>query len=1453
MGINDQNKAARRGTSRMLCPGCCWTAVLLLHAVFSTSADATTADEMTEITLRWGESEQDEENQTYVRIGAPAPLVLGDRSPTVDRQVVQAYKLFFRLLHERTGGIQINGKAAPVELTLVDDQGSPEGVRKATEYLVYSKNVSLLLAPYGSGHLLRPAADVAHDSSSVLMVHSLPDPTLLVGRPQLFGMLGMHGTTGSVLPVLRDRGAKTMAYVAEESDVLQDVCAKIAEQATQGGMQFSGHSVVPAAATRAEIGAALQELQPLETDILLGCVHRQVCHQMINELVELDFNPKALVLTMCVTQPDFLGAVKEAGQFVMGTASWDPGVGWQSASLPGLGATEFFDEYTKAYDGMLPVPAAAAAFAAAEVLFQGVQLANSTDAQKVAAAMATMDLETIYGRVDFSQSRGVRMTQRLLQHQMSAFPFVVGPEDDFAEQTLVYPKPGWKETRCLSQVTAIDNHGKVVRLNMSRAEKLTQPCGPCPPGLVSRFDFDLRVRICVACGGGLEAAQSPDSDGQVSCVDCGEGFFKAASSENPFCEVCPPGTHQTKRGQRQCAQCPPGKFSASQGAIECSVCQQFPASDGRPSYNSLWGQTSCKPCPVNGICEERDGLFVDFTNKDGYAILIAPGKHLDESSLLKCAHGGGEACRARGQCYKDPETGEEAMEGPMCGRCRKGFGRISQQGVCRKCPETMAKLFLGWLSQATLLALCTAAVCLLDAGTNYQTLRNSETVIMRQIYHWAHMAAVVFSATSLPLPFGKDTQYLATWLGFLSGLSPKAAGYHANDCAAQMVFPGKPFYQVQPVMGAMGMPLWLAMTYFFFRFLDCFTAWFVGRPHRRPTVTTLVLIPLYIIQPRITVITFGPLACHHFDEPRLWLDTEVKCLSSSYRDSALVSALANFTVSVGLPAVFGVILWYHKQRGDLQDAAVLRKIGFLCSGFNRRGYYFEVVFMVRSVIFLIVGAMPGMSSADPTSDSAIRTSLLFLLTSFFLALHFLIMPFDRSGYFQLEKVEGAALIALFGTSLIQTYVFVTMRDNLIARFELRLQLASAVAVMLHLRFLWFACWGLVRNTIREQSRLAILDHGCIEVTKDGLRVVNLSYKARGLMHYIFVELVQRHVHRGAILSYEGLVAALQRAAVQAYYHRVLEKKAAQRDLGQSSADAFTTWFARIFRLEEEAVERLQYSVRRKLRRAKQTLQRSHDVFSRGLVFILRPSSSPLTEYQGDNQRIEEDLDILRRFSHDAVCRTYGEYFTVDELYLALLALGDKEVCDLALPPAEERPPLQKKSKALSPAISPREPRMKPLSPRMVTGTLDSEHVLMTELRAERRRCAALEEQLGELREQPPPDASVASSRLASSRLEAAALEAMSVNRAASRAPGAGGVEISVKRSRDSRDLIQVISYDDEDDGDETDAVQPGLQSNVSLTFWGAHSVKLRSSSDTSHISSGTLSLEIRSARTTSTS
>ena len=42
--------------------------------------------------------------------------------------------------------------------------------------------------------------------------------------------------------------------------------------------------------------------------------------------------------------------------------------------------------------------------------------------------------------------------------------------------------------------------------------------------------------------------------------------------------------------------------------------------------------------------------------------------------LFRCNHGHGLACRKGGQCYVDPESGEEAMTGPMQLRLERWVG-----------------------------------------------------------------------------------------------------------------------------------------------------------------------------------------------------------------------------------------------------------------------------------------------------------------------------------------------------------------------------------------------------------------------------------------------------------------------------------------------------------------------------------------------------------------------------------------------------------------------------------------------------------------------------------------------------------------------------------------------------------------------------------------------------------
>lgn len=365
------------------------------------------------------------------------------------------------------------------------------------------------------------------------------------------------------------------------------------------------------------------------------------------------------------------------------------------------------------------------------------------------------------------------------------------------------------------------------------------------------------------------------------------------------------------------------------GSVDCQACPEG-------QYGPDYGTANCLPCPMGGLCiKDEAGLYSNFTNKDGWFLFEDKEHHTLDGhkavKLIRCYHGNdGSACLAGERCHIDPDTGEEAMEGIFCGKCRKGYGRGSPTSVCRKCPSVEASFFLSVLN---LLILCLVAqlVYYVILKTDLSKPKNIGAVILKQLLNYLGMTTVVLTVCDfkIPLRLGHFEEVIEV-LRVIFATSTADFAVHAGYCFADEIMAPENLYVI---CGLIWVPLHvLAISSFFFAY-----RWYAQFKHfdhviRRDKLLTLLIVHLFLVHPRNTELSLSAFHCVHLDKPRLTVNLEVDCQSDDQNTWQYLGAMGFCLYSFGIPLILWFLLRHYKLTGRLLQASTINTFGFLYSG-----------------------------------------------------------------------------------------------------------------------------------------------------------------------------------------------------------------------------------------------------------------------------------------------------------------------------------------------------------------------------------------------------------------------------------------------------------------------------------------------------------------------------------------
>ncbi len=378
-----------------------------------------------------------EEEERTIKIGAAVSET--GRYAQEGEYTRQGYVTWAEWVNDEYGGIEVGGDRYDVELVMYDDQSDTEKTAELVERLIEEDQVDFLLGPYSST-LTRAAIEVA-DARGMVMVEGTGSSETLFEQSyeNLFAVLTPAGNyTQSALRALADLGAESVV-IAYADELFPASVAEGAERwAAEYGMEVLGVESYPRGVT--DVSGILSKFKEAAPDVFVGGGYSEDAALFVRTAKELDFNPKAMVLTVGPTNPEFVGEVGKDAYYLVGPTQWDPSMSYEGDYFGS--ASEYAERYTDRWGGP-PSYQSASATAAGLALQMAIEAAGSLDADAVRAALRDVDADTFYGRIRFDRTgKNVSRPMGAVQIQDGGDPLVVAPSSA-AVADVIYPVPEW--------------------------------------------------------------------------------------------------------------------------------------------------------------------------------------------------------------------------------------------------------------------------------------------------------------------------------------------------------------------------------------------------------------------------------------------------------------------------------------------------------------------------------------------------------------------------------------------------------------------------------------------------------------------------------------------------------------------------------------------------------------------------------------------------------------------------------------------------------------------------------------------------------------------------------------------------------------------------------------------------------------------------------------------------
>lgn len=352
----------------------------------------------------------------------------------------QGYNLWLEWVNEEYGGIKVGDERYEVEIVYYDDEGDPDTAANLVERLITEDEVDFLLGPYSSGLTMSTSAIAEKYDMIMVEGNGASESIFERGFRNIFAVLTPAGNyTQSALKALADQGAETVVVAYEDTAFPTSVGQGAIRWAEEYGMEVLAVETYPLEVS--DVSAIMTKFRDLDPDVFVGGGHFNDALLFVRAAQELGFTPKAMVITVGPSNPDFAAEVGTAANYILGPTQWEATMKWEGQYL-GSPA-----EYAARYETMWgepPTYQAAESTATALALQAAIENAGSLEMDAVRQALNDLDIVTFYGPIRFDAT-GKQEAKPMGTIQIQDGVVNVVAPSEAAVADLLYPMIPWED------------------------------------------------------------------------------------------------------------------------------------------------------------------------------------------------------------------------------------------------------------------------------------------------------------------------------------------------------------------------------------------------------------------------------------------------------------------------------------------------------------------------------------------------------------------------------------------------------------------------------------------------------------------------------------------------------------------------------------------------------------------------------------------------------------------------------------------------------------------------------------------------------------------------------------------------------------------------------------------------------------------------------------------------
>lgn len=324
-----------------------------------------------------------------------------------------------------------------VRLVLLDDKSDTQTSIKLYEKLITEDKVDLILGPYSSG-ITEAVANVTERYKMPFIAYGASSsPIWEKGRRYIFNIVAVaEDYQKGAVHLAKQIGVKKAAVIGEDSLFPRQAGKGAKDWAKQLGIEIVVDENYPLKQT--DFTALLQKIKAAGAEAVFSNSYFADSAAQLRQMREQNMNFKLYCSTIGPALPNFAEQLGATAEYVIGFSQWEP----LPKVLKHPGMEEFIANYEKRF-GEKPNYHAGGAYGALQVTEAAVKKAGGFDSEKVRDALATIDIQTIYGRYKVD-ARGMNAHEGLTFQILKGQRRVVWPEK-WAEAKAELPMPEWSK------------------------------------------------------------------------------------------------------------------------------------------------------------------------------------------------------------------------------------------------------------------------------------------------------------------------------------------------------------------------------------------------------------------------------------------------------------------------------------------------------------------------------------------------------------------------------------------------------------------------------------------------------------------------------------------------------------------------------------------------------------------------------------------------------------------------------------------------------------------------------------------------------------------------------------------------------------------------------------------------------------------------------------------------